>query len=712
MTACLLFLTLCAQNPPAWPMCEVRSGTVGGPAIVVDGNPKTPMFFSPNNQFGRDEVLLRQLRQAADAGIPFFTVNMALPWWSSDEEALETLARFCEAHPDGHFLLRLWLGPNREWMEQHPDECITKADGERIGYASSSSRVWRDEATAMLRQRIQLILESPHAPRFLGVALHHLNTAEWFYPETDAFMDYSPANLHAFRKWLQKQYKRDKNLQKSWKMDGVELGNATFPTPELRTDAAWGPFRNPDQHQAAMDMQRFQSEMMADTIAHFARVVKEVTEGRSLTAAFYGYTFELNHNGPRALAHSGHLALEKMLQCKELDIILAPYAYFERKLGEPGHFHLPVDSVALHGKLAVMEEDTFTHLAMEVPEGIIAPGWQDRPDTLEGTLALFRRNAGNFLTHRCGFWIFDLLSDGRWDSPEFWKNTLILRRMAAELRSEGPFRPEVAFLADERAVHDLRADTHPWLLESLARWRSDVARIGAPVGYYLQSDLPRLPDSVKVVILANPYRWEKADQRAVDRLWRRGGTVIWTYAPGIMGPDGPDPARVAEVTGFPVSVHFDSSPIRFEEVFTGETRELPEGFQPRFIIGGDQADVVARYADTGAVAAAARQAGRGVAIYSAVPRLSAGTLRTICERAGVHLYRDTPGMVGVVGPYLILHTGLDTPGPATHAIHWPKPYSRVDRLVPDPLPTLYLLTSDVFHGPLSPGTTAIFRFEP
>ena len=33
-----------------------------------------------------------------------------------------------------------------------------------------------------------------------------------------------------------------------------------------------------------------------------------------------------------------------------------------------------------------------------------------------------------------------------------------------------------------------------------------------------------------------------------------------------------------------------------------------------------------------------------------------GPLRDLSARAGVHLYRDTPGMTGVVGHHLIVHT--------------------------------------------------------
>lgn len=44
---------------------------------------------------------------------------------------------------------------------------------------------------------------------------------------------------------------------------------------------------------------------MADTIALFARTVKEATGGRKVVGAFYGYTFEFTELAEDA----GHLAL-------------------------------------------------------------------------------------------------------------------------------------------------------------------------------------------------------------------------------------------------------------------------------------------------------------------------------------------------------------------------------------------------------------------
>ncbi len=694
-----------------WPQCDIRSGDRGGPAIVVNGQTLAPLFFSANNQFNRDGVLIEELRLAAKADIPFFTVNLPLGWLKTDEEAAEILERFCAAHPEGYFLLRTWIGPNGRWVNEHPDECITKANGERLRMASPSSVPWREETERLLRERLHQVITGPHGHRFLGIALHYLQTAEWFYPQTNEFMDYSPANLAAFRAWLKQTYRREKTLRKAWNSTEVTFNNAEFPTPEEREAAAWGPFRDPAKHQAAMDMQRFQSELIAETIAHFAGVVKDVTDGRSLMATFYGYCLELNNNGPRALAHSGHLAFARILECPDVDLILAPYSYFQRELGQPGHFHLPVDSVALHGKLAIMEEDSYTHLAQEPPKGITAPGWNNRTKSLPETLSLSRRNYGNFLTHRCGLWFFDLLSDGRWNDKTFWNSTALLRRMAAELRSEGPFRPEVAFLVNEKAVPLLRSTTHPYLLHSLSYWRAELARIGTPVGYYLQSDLPRLPDSVKVLILANPYVLTRPEARLLDDLLERGGTVIYTYAVDVMGDGAPDAARVSKATGFEVEARFDDIPMSFRDDPAGHAYKMGGAlWKPRFVVTSEDVDVLTRYTETEEVSCAARPSGNGVVVYTAAPRLSAATLRTIAERAGVHRYWDTPGMTGVVGPYLIVHTP-QAKEPAEHTFHWPDADRPMRRIVPASPMGLFPLDETRRTDLLVPQTTAVYQFR-
>jgi Beta-galactosidase len=706
MAAALLALQCAWAGKP--PQCAVRAGEEGAPAILIGREVHSPLMFVGNNQFDRDEVLLDELRLAAEAGVKLFGFQVQLDWRWSREQAEETIAKFCEAHPEGYFYIRVWLGATPKWLGEHPEACIVKADGTRLNWVSPASKVWREEAAALLDARVRQVLDGPYAERFIGVCLNNMQTGEWFYRFSNEFVDYSPANLAAFRSWLKGEYRTKRALSAAWSDAEVTFGTARFPSGQERSRGSWGAFRDPAAQQRAIDMQRFQSDQIADTIAYFARVVKRATDGRSLVGAFYGYTMELNNNGPRVLANSGHLALGRLLDCKDLDIIHAPYSYFERAIGEPGHLHLPVDSLALHGKLAILEEDTYTHLAVKsISNDLIAPGWRERTQDYEETMAVVWRNCGNFLTHRSGVWFFDLLSDGRWNDREIWKSAVLLRRMIAESRDEPVFRPEVALVMDEGAVHLMRANTRPFLQQSLSHWRAELDRLGTPVGYYLQQDLPRLPDSVKVLILANSFLLSGKELEAVENHLGRGGTVIWTYAPGIFGPEGPDPARIKDITGIDAAARFDDVPMLVGSVVTPETVDLgKESWEPRFVVTSTDIDILARYKQTGEGAAASVPWKGGISVYTAIPRLPRGLLRRICDQSGVHLYRDTPGMTGVFGSYLVIHT--DKPG--THTLSWPTTPGTITRLVPgQPMPITR--GKRTWADELPGHTTAIYRME-
>jgi hypothetical protein len=345
---------------------------------------------------------------------------------------------------------------------------------------------------------------------------------------------------------------------------------------------------------------------------------------------------------------------------------------------------------------------------MQPSQDVAVPGWENRTQSIEETLAVTRRNMGLFFTHRCGFWYFDLLADGRWSDGAFWDATALTRRLAAELRTMPPFEPEVAFVTDEDSVHVMRATTHPYLLQALGLWRAELDRLGTPVGYYLQGDLPKLPASVKVVILANPYIMENVERQAIDHILARGGTVVWTYAPDVWGPRGADPARIAEITGLPVAAKMSDVPITVESVVTSESLSLAgEPWRLRFVVTDVRnAEVLAKYKDTGDVAVAATPLNGGVSVYTAVPRLPVGLLRWICEKTEVHLYAEQPGMIGVFGDYIVFHASEG----GECRFRWPRKFRLVERLVP--YTTFPVgIESDTWTDFIPPKATVIYRVD-
>lgn len=700
----LLLLSPALATPPS---CDIVSGTPGGPAIAIDGQTFSPMFMTVNNQFGRDEVLLDQIRLAGEAGIDLISFNLGLDWHQSSEDAAKTIAKFCDANPNSFFYIRIWVGPDQQWLLERPDDQLTASDGTQPMMASPSSAAWLDAAAAQLEQRIKEIADGPYGHRFIGAMPTYLQTGEWFYPETNKYWDYSPANERAFREWLKSKYRRNKKLQSAWGDTHVTFDTASLPSSESREATALGPFRDSIAHRAAADLAEFQSDVMVNAIETFCRAIKKATRNRALAGAFYGYTFELNHNGPRALAHSGHLALGKLLESPDIDLIHAPYAYFERALGDPAHFHLPIDSIPLHHKLAIMEEDSYTHLAQEPAGDLIAPGWNHRTTTMDETLALNRRNFGQFMMHRAGFWWFDLLSDGRWNSPEFWEQAGMLRRIAAKLRDEPLFEPQVAFVVDERSVPAMADTTHPYLLESIARWRSELARLGTPVGYYLQSDLPGIPRTVRLLVLANPYRLTRDEESEIRRRIDDGATVVWTFAPGVVTDEGIDIGQIRNLTGMNVVQHDGQGTLRIHATETGEKWQLPDEWSLRFVVDDSSAHPRASYDDSDAVAVAEVAYGKGFSVYTAVPRLPVNLLQRLAARAGVHFYRPNGGMVAATPGYLFIHTAEES----KDTFCWPEPMGMAVRLVPEGTRDFILTDDSCWQDSLPAQTTAIYRLE-
>jgi len=107
-----------------------------------------------------------------------------------------------------------------------------------------------------------------------------------------------------------------------------------------------------------IDFHAFWSLVMADTIADFARAAKEATGRAKLVGAFYAYTFEFTELGEDA----GHLAVGRLLECPDVDFLMAPSSYYNRNLPGTPYFRAPVASVRLHGKLFWNEDRKSTRL--------------------------------------------------------------------------------------------------------------------------------------------------------------------------------------------------------------------------------------------------------------------------------------------------------------------------------------------------------------
>ena len=274
------------------------------------------------------------------------------------------------------------------------------------------------------------------------------NTAEWFYEGTweKPLNGYAPADLTAWRAWLNQKYASDAALQNAWHQPEISRASAPVPTPQER-HAAKGILRAVQSEGHLIDWAQFQQEAMADCVLNLAHAARTASRGRKLVLFFYGYSFEFApvQNGP---ATSGHYALRRVLNSPDIDILCSPISYFDRAIGGSAPTMTPAESIALAGKLYLREDDTHTYLASGDQAGST-----DHVTTIEETNAELTRNVAQEATRNFASWWMDLGASGWFNDERMWQQMARLSAVDESfLRNPTPFVPEVAAIIDERAM--------------------------------------------------------------------------------------------------------------------------------------------------------------------------------------------------------------------------------------------------------------------
>jgi len=511
---------------PLYPFVGSGLSPDGPRCIAIGGKTIAPYWFHAQNfAEAPPEKAIAEARQPAGAGVPVITFNAWFPGVTR-VDATETLAAFAAAYPDKYFMIRLWLGPPQAFFDEWPEEKMGLSDGRQVALAPPSSARWLRYTRAALARMLLEIRCSPSAPRLVGVVPLYYLTGEWQVADVSApfekgagFVYHLTGNdaptREGFTRWLA----------------GAGLPPGGVPSPEARRGSKTGALLQDQTTRAYGD---FHSASVASAIVASARNVKDLSGGKLLAGVFYGYLLE-HPFSPNALHQLGHLGIGRVLDSPDVDFVGSPYSYSpdNRFFGKPIELIGPADSYPLHGKAAFIEDDTYTHKAEKPAEGLFAPGEHHAPKNLDQTMSVLIRNWA-FARIR-GYQIFymSLLADGRFNLPEFWGWFTAHERYGRQNCAEA-YRPVVAAVVSPESLALVetqgRAITARWLYEV----RSSLARAGTSVGYYLQSDLPRIPDSVRCLVLLTPYAFTAEEKEALATRWKRDGRVIvFCHAPAI-----------------------------------------------------------------------------------------------------------------------------------------------------------------------------------
>ena len=736
---------------------EIRT-LAGTPTLCIDGRPTAPILWSSAygtcRRYGGTGV---KLFRPLVAGSPICAPgdeDRYYPWWFAQiDRMIESAFRM---DPEIRVLPAVFMDPNPEVLFAEPSEQAQSGRGQitipnLIAYPDRAqvrptflSHQWRRLGAEGLKRLVVHMRLQPYAPRVLGLAFLAGRGGENYYggnelnllhdaaqgwrarprDEWDAG-EFSAAARRVFREFLRDKYGSDAALGAAWCRTDLRLDDVLNPARVRREEVCdilvgarrhevSGAVRDPRQAGVGtlpMDYYQCFAEGMLDTFAAWGEAVKEASDGRLLTGCYYGYT--LAQLFTEVSGFSGHTAVARACRTPSIDIFCSPSEYDEnRRAG--GHYwgHNVIDSLRLHNKLWIFEQDSRTFLADIMPKTF------DRAETLE----VMKRDAAAALTRGAGWWWYEFSAGQRGAAAAEWFADPEVEALAGRLKQvydfaltlpdRGPAAEIAVFYHGQ--THTAMPVFPPALPLNLDLGRltliDGMQRIGAPFDLYNLDDLPELArrgllDQYRLCVMLNPFYLTPEERQSLDLCRSAGRTVLWLWAPGLAGPDRSSSAEaVSELIGIPGVrlLQHDREPTcrltdRGHPLSAGAPSELaPRPFSEGSVwkqwgnkiapvpyvdpkAATEDTRILGYWVEAGAVcqdmaAVCVRdlrsEPGRGWAsVYCAVPYLPVEMLRNAARFAGVHLYRESNDVLFADRHFVAVHTGA---APATDALRLPR----------------------------------------
>ncbi len=582
--------------------------------------------------------------------------------------------RIINADPEARFHLRINLECQRWWEKAYPNECEVTSEG-RQPVPSYASTVWRDEAIEFLRRYVAHIREIGMAERVIAYQVMAGETGEWTRFSSSGAApcgDYSEPMRRHFRWYLREKYGGDAALlRNAWSDANISFETADVPNDAEQLETKHFHFRDPGREQKTIDYFLCLADLCSGLVVDYCRSVKEANRGTALAGAFYGYTMTCAYNetfynqgthAPTEYSHyqrGGHLGFWKVLNSPCVDFVVSPISYGFRGIGGDGPSAFLEESVRLHGKFLIIEDDTRLH---DTPPGTR----YGRARNSRESAAILTRNFARAVCRGQGQW------RAPYGIPEF--HTLLRRfnRIGEfALLTERSPSAEVAVLIDEESIQ-YGAVRYPMDLANLSHQTlMGLARFGAPYDLYHLNDFAdgNMP-SYKLYIFLNAFCLTSARRRRLIReIQKDGRTALWIYAPGYIDGSGFSLDAMHELTGFTFDKNDFPWPffMHITDFTHPATRDIPQdlfwnyaaAIGPIFSLRDESMHVL------GDVVFSQGEclAGMGIqtfanwtSLYCAVPNIPAPVLRGIARSAGVHIYNADGDVLHASRNILGVHT--------------------------------------------------------
>ena len=637
----------------------------GVPTIVKNHEAFAPFFFALGQLTGKTfDVAGEEINLAFEAGIRLFQFELPVELSNSGiEHALEeykvAISKLQEWAPSTKFGIKLRLQPPRYWESDFPEAKQYGAGLEQT--PSLSSNAYWDFAVELISQLIQELVKI-NGPKELTHI--HLGKELWLRQESAGY-DTSISAQFQFKEWCKARYMNDEiTLKAAWFDSSANFETLVIPEFQRQSANSEQFVRTSRKDRRHVDYHLFLSDMTVSRIGDLAYEIKKASQGQLLVAVGYGYCLELSY------PHSGQLALGKLLRDPHIDIITGALSYRNRQPGGAATFPCPIDSIALNGKLFLLEEDHKTSLSGRIDDDDLNPVIKT-PQALE---SVQWRGAGASLAHSAGVMWCDTFSLGWLKTPGIWRRATEIHQKFYQRMATKAKDPEAIVFVDERALAYL-VDPNAFTL-MIQNVCESALRSGLQVGFYLLSDLAhreRFPEG-KLYLFLNAWDVRTELRSAIkNRLQKDKKVLFWLYSAALMDSGRESLERTREVMGIaikPQPFHSKSG-----TSLVNKRHPLATAFPDRGVIGGsklepsyfaiydESQEVLGQYLQTGlssfvvkTVNLQEQPSDYWTSVFLGEPIVSPALIRALGQMADAHVYDLHEDTIHVSPPFFTSHS--------------------------------------------------------
>ncbi len=573
--------------------------------------------------------------------------------------------------------LSLWIYPDSEG----PFRIEVRICGglRKLGYPSLASQRWLRDCQDVIKKLINHIKNMPYYDNILGFTLAGGLTAEWAWAGAgaDCGVDFSESAKVAWQKFLKERYGALENLKREWGLKREkykDFSDIEVPGKAIRyAQPELGDFFSPAEHRMFIDYNEFIATKVADDIISLAELVKRESNNKLLVGVLFGYLGGYGDMIGKQAQQVGHAMPEKVIQSPYVDYIAAPLMYWDRKLGGPSMWWLPIDSLQAHGKIAINEADSYSFLH----EGSLSYGIQNLWDSQQ----VLRRDAAAAIAKGMFEWhFFGNLGDEKMfeKAPALVEELTKLNKMMEQsLATDRSSLSEVAVVVDRHSLLCLHPNSY--LPGFIYYQLPELARMGAPFDIYLLSDLETVAQRpYKLIVFLNAYWLDSQQRKAIDKLKNKNRTLLFLYACGLVNEKKVDTKNISNLTGISIDAKAVNAPLEISVVDTSHpiTKGLPIGFtfgcrarelatpqwypekpiiSPVLFANDSKAKGLGTLIGFNKCGFAVKEFPHWRSIWVGANVLPARLLRNICRYAGVHIYDYDEDIVYVNRSWLAIH---------------------------------------------------------